>query len=68
MKGRPGTPRLELLLYLFAGVSYIATGFFAKEVFAWWSYGAIWLVALIWFVPPALRRLRDGDKGSQDGE
>ena len=57
-RGRDATPRSELLLYLFAAVSYIALGFLFKEVFAWWSYGAIWLVAVAWFGPTLLDRLR----------
>lgn len=64
---RKGTPRSELLLYLFAAVAYIAAGFFAKEVFAWWSYGAIWLVALVWLGPTILRRLRE-PRGPSDTE
>ncbi len=49
--------RLEFVLYLAAAIIYIAVGFVRPEVFAWWSYGAAWLVAVIWFVPPAIRRL-----------
>lgn len=55
---RTGTSRLELALYLAAAIIYIAVGFVRREVFAWWSYGAAWLVAVIWFGPPAIRRLR----------
>ncbi len=55
---RSGTSRLELALYLAAAIIYIAVGFVRLEVFAWWSYGAGWLVAVIWFGPPVIRRLR----------
>ena len=58
MPGRDATPRGELWLYLFAAVVYIGVGFVAKEVFAWWSYGAIWLVALVWLGPLVFRRVR----------
>jgi len=54
---RDGTPRAELLLYLVAAIAYIAAGFLAQAVFAWWSYGAAWFVAVVWFVPPLIRRL-----------
>ena len=49
--------RFELALYLAAAIIYIAVGFVRQEVFAWWIYGAAWFVAVIWFVPPMLRRL-----------
>ena len=51
------TDRLDLALYLAAAVIYIAVGFVRPEVFAWWSYGAAWFVAVVWFVPPLIRRL-----------
>ncbi len=59
LKGKEGglSPAAERATYLIAGVIYIALGFVRKEVFAWWSYGAIWFVACAWFVPPAVRRL-----------
>lgn len=56
--GRAGTPRSELLLYLFAAVTYIAAGFLLKEIFAWWIYGAAWFVAVVWFGPPVLSWVR----------
>ncbi len=67
---RGGTPLFELILYLVAGCAYIATGFIAKEVFAWWSYGAIWLVAIVWFVPKLWRRdgADNGDAGANPDE
>lgn len=68
---RDGTPRAELWIYLFAAVVYIAAGFFAKEVFAWWSYGAIWLVALVLLGPRAWRWLqgwRGGGSGAGEGD
>jgi hypothetical protein len=70
MPGRAGTPRLELWIYLGAAITYIATGFVAKEVFAWWSYGALWLVAPVWFIPAAIRKFRNKDIGTDrnDGE
>jgi hypothetical protein len=55
---RDGKPRAELWLYLLAAVVYIAVGFVVKEVFAWWSYGAIWLVAFVWLGPRAWQWLR----------
>ena len=61
--GRPAgdrgeSSRLDLILYLIAGVIYIFVGFLAEEVFAWWSYGVVWLVAVVWLGPPAIHHLR----------
>ena len=57
MEPRSVPSRLEFVLYLAAAIIYIGVGFVRPEVFAWWSYGAAWLVAVIWFVPPMIRRL-----------
>lgn len=62
---RSGTPRAELWLYLLAAVIYIGVGFVAKEVFAWWSYGAIWLVAVVWLGPQVFRHRR-GRRANED--
>ncbi len=62
--------RFELALYLSAAIIYIAVGFVRPEVFAWWSYGAAWFVAVVWFVPPLVRRvmkrLRVRDREERD--
>ena len=39
-----------------AQLNYLAIQ--AVVLFAWWTYGAIWFVAFVWFVPPVLDRLR----------
>jgi hypothetical protein len=56
-QGRPSTPRHELWLYVGAAASYIGCGFFLKQIFAWWWFGAAWFVLFVWLVPKlALRR------------
>ena len=55
---RDATPRWELIAYLGAAVSYIVVGFFRKEIFAWWWFGAIWFVLFVWFVPKLFDRIR----------
>lgn len=62
--GRPGDPgwytrRIELILYLLAGASYVALGVFHKFLLNW-IIGPIWLVAWIWAVPALVERLRQG--------
>jgi hypothetical protein len=58
--GRTSTPRHELWLYVGAAVSYIGCGFFLKQIFAWWWFGAAWFVLFVWLVPklPVLRSTR----------
>jgi hypothetical protein len=38
-------------MYLLAAITYIAMGFLVKQVFAWWWFGAIWLVGFVHFAP-----------------
>lgn len=59
---RDATPREELWLYAGAAISYIVCGFFVKQIFAWWWFGAAWLVAFVWLVPKAIDLVR-GRKG-----
>ena len=55
---RDGTPRSELWWYVFAAVTYIAAGFPVKQVFAWWWFGAMWLILVVWVGPKILDRFR----------
>lgn len=60
--GRPGDPawytrRIELTLYVLAGISYVGLGVFHKFLLNW-IIGPIWLVAWIWGVPALVERLR----------
>lgn len=60
--GRPGDPawytrRVELALYLVAGITYVGLGLFHKFLLNW-VIGPIWLVAWIWAVPAIGERLR----------
>lgn len=60
--GRPGDPdwytrRIELALYLAAGVSYIVLGMFHKFLLNW-VVGPIWLITWIWVVPDVVDQLR----------
>lgn len=48
----------EIASYVVAGAAYIALGFIAKQVFAWWSYGAAFAVLTIWGLPALARRWR----------
>lgn len=59
LRGKSGrlSRSTELGVYGAAAVTYIAAGFIRQEVFAWWSYGAIWFVAWVWFVPPLINRV-----------
>ena len=47
----------ELVLYIVAGIAYIALGVFVQQVLAWWIYGAAFLLFAVWIVPAFLRRL-----------
>lgn len=60
--GRPGDPtwytgRVELLLYVLAGASYVGFGIFHKFLLNW-VIGPVWLVAWIWAVPALLDQVR----------
>lgn len=68
LRGKEGGLSLaaEWAIYVAAAVIYIAVGFVRKEVFAWWSYGAIWFVACAWFIPPAAARLLRRGTGPQE--
>lgn len=62
--GRPGDPawytrRIELALYVLAGISYVGLGMFHKFLLNW-IIGPIWLVAWIWAVPALVERFRVG--------
>jgi len=64
--GRPireTTPRAELWLYAGAAASYVACGFFVKQIFAWWWFGAAWFVAFVWLLPKGWARLRGARSG-----
>ncbi len=56
---REATPRSELWLYAGAAVSYVVVGFFVKQIFAWWWFGAAWFIAFVWLVPQILGRGRN---------
>lgn len=49
--------RQEVTVYLLAAVAYMLLGFVAKGVFAWWLFGAIFLLVVVWGVPAIWRRL-----------
>jgi hypothetical protein len=60
--GRPGDPawytrRIELALYVLAGVTYVGLGMFHKFLLNW-IIGPIWLVAWVWAVPAVVERVR----------
>lgn len=60
--GRPGDPawytrRIELVLYVLAGTSYVVLGVFHKFLLNW-IVGPIWLVTWIWAVPAVVERIR----------
>lgn len=62
--GRPGDPawytrRIELALYVLAGMSYVVLGLFHKFLLNW-IIGPVWLVAWIWAVPALVERIRRG--------
>jgi uncharacterized membrane-anchored protein len=63
---RPGDPdwytrRIELALYVAAGVSYVVVGMYFKFLLNW-VIGPVWLVTWIWAVPALVERLRQ-DRG-----
>lgn len=45
-------------MYVLAAASYIGCGFFVKQIFAWWWFGAAWFVLFVWLVPIVLERVR----------
>ena len=60
--GRPGDPdwytrRIELALYVAAGVTYVVAGMYFKFLLNW-VIGPVWLVAWIWAAPVLVERLR----------
>lgn len=60
--GRPGDPiwytrRVELVLYVLAGATYVLLGIFHKFLLNW-VIGPIWLVVWIWAVPALIDRAR----------
>lgn len=60
--GRPDDPpwytrRIELILYVLAGVTYVGFGMFHKFLLNW-IIGPVWLVAWIWAVPAAIEGVR----------
>ena len=65
--GRPGDPawytrRIELALYVAAGVSYVVIGMYVKFLLNW-VVGPIWLITWIWVVPDVVDRLRQRRAG-----
>jgi hypothetical protein len=60
--GRPGDPgwytrRIELLLYVAAGVTYVVAGMWFKFLLNW-VIGPVWLIAWVWAMPTLVERLR----------
>lgn len=47
----------EVAAYLATAIVYVTLGFVAKGVFAWWLFGAAFLIAAVWGVPAIWRRL-----------
>lgn len=69
--GRAGDPawytrRVELVVYVLAGVSYVGLGVFHKWLLNW-IIGPIWLVAWIWLAPLVVDRLRRREPASPGG-
>jgi hypothetical protein len=50
--------RGELVLYLAAGIVYIAVGVAVPNLLLSWVEGAAFLLLAVWIVPAAVRRLR----------
>lgn len=38
-------------MYGLAAVTYIAMGLLVKQVFAWWWFGALWLIGFVYYAP-----------------
>lgn len=51
------TRRIELGLYVAAGVTYVVLGVFNKWLLNW-VIGPIWLVAWVWLAPELVERFR----------
>lgn len=51
------TPRVEVLLYVLAAVTYVGFGMFHKFLLNW-IIGPVWLVAWLWLVPAAIEGAR----------
>ena len=56
--GDRGSRWTTLLLYLAAGVVYIAIGVFVEEFLFSFVVGAAYLLIVVWAIPALLRRLR----------
>lgn len=59
-KAEPTTREIRsmgLAAYAIAGMAYIALGFVAKEVFAWWVYGVSFALLALCCLPELCRRL-----------
>jgi hypothetical protein len=54
----PADGRGELRRYVLAGIAYVCLGVLVKQVLAWWSYGAVFLLLAVWKVPEWLARFR----------
>jgi hypothetical protein len=48
----------ELLLYVAAGVAYIALGVAVPELLFSWIEGAVFLLLAVWVLPALVERLR----------
>jgi hypothetical protein len=51
------TRRVEVALYVLAGVTYVGVGMFHKFLLNW-IIGPLWLVAVVWLVPMAVEGVR----------
>ena len=58
------TRRIELVLYVLAGVTYVGFGMFHKFLLNW-IIGPVWLVAWVWAVPAAIERVRRTRRGGR---
>lgn len=53
-----GDERRAAVLYVVAGVAYIALGVAVPELLLSWAEGVAFLLLAVWLIPAALRRLR----------
>jgi tellurite resistance protein TehA-like permease len=51
------TPRVELAIYIAAGLTYCVLGIFHKFLLNW-IIGPLWLIAWVVLVPAVIERLR----------